>query len=297
MNQQQADNVASVLTEALPYIRRFHGSTVVVKYGGNAMVDEHLKDTFARDIVLLKLVGINPIVVHGGGPQIGSLLEQLNIPTRFVDGMRVTDAATMDVVEMVLGGQVNQEIVSLLNRQGGQAVGITGKDGDLIRARKLQMRGAQPETLGGNEIIDIGHVGEVVTVNTAVLETLIASHFIPVIAPIGVGDEGESFNINADVVAGKIAEALVAEKLVLLTNKPGVLDDDGTTIPSLTPTAVNAHIASGLINEGMLPKTECALSALAAGVKSVQIIDGTAPHSLLLEVFTDTGIGTQISAS
>ncbi|MFK7912418.1 MAG: acetylglutamate kinase [Pseudomonadales bacterium] len=297
MNQQQADNVASVLTEALPYIRRFHGSTVVVKYGGNAMVDEHLKDTFARDIVLLKLVGINPIVVHGGGPQIGSLLEQLNIPTRFVDGMRVTDAATMDVVEMVLGGLVNQEIVSLLNRQGGQAVGITGKDGDLIRARKLQMRGADRESLGGNEIIDIGHVGEVVAVNTAVLETLITSHFIPVIAPIGVGSDGESFNINADVVAGKIAEALRAEKLVLLTNKPGVLDSDGNTIASLTPEAVAEHITSGLINEGMLPKTQCALAALNAGVKSVQIIDGTAPHSLLLEVFTDAGIGTQISAS
>lgn len=301
MNQQQADNVASVLTEALPYIRRFHGSTVVVKYGGNAMVDEHLKDTFARDIVLLKLVGINPIVVHGGGPQIGSLLEQLNIPTRFVNGMRVTDAATMDVVEMVLGGLVNQEIVSLLNRQGGQAVGITGKDGDLIRARQLQLSGTtsdlEPGALGGNEIIDIGHVGEVVAVNTTVLETLIASHFIPVIAPIGVGANGESFNINADVVAGKIAEALAAEKLVLLTNKPGVLDEHGVTIASLTPAEVAKHVASGLINEGMLPKTQCALAALNAGVKSVQIIDGTAPHSLLLEVFTDAGIGTQISAS
>ncbi|MGI9325283.1 MAG: acetylglutamate kinase [Pseudomonadales bacterium] len=296
MSQAQAENVASVLTEALPYIRTFHGSTVVVKYGGNAMVDAQLKDTFARDIVLLKLVGMNPIVVHGGGPQIGSLLDKLNIPTRFVDGMRVTDAATMDVVEMVLGGLVNQEIVSGLNKQGGHAVGVTGEDGDLIRARQLTLKaGAQVE--GGNEIIDIGHVGEVVSINTELLTTLTQSNFIPVIAPIGVGPEGESYNINADVVAGKIAEALQAEKLVLLTNKPGVMDEQEHTYASLSSSQVLQLIDNGVINSGMLPKTRCALSALEAGVKSVQIIDGTAPHSLLLEVFTDAGIGTKISAS
>ncbi len=295
MTQAQAGNVASVLTEALPYIRTFHGSTVVVKYGGNAMVDEQLKDTFARDIVLLKLVGMNPIVVHGGGPQIGSLLDKLNIPTRFVDGMRVTDAATMDVVEMVLGGLVNQDIVSGLNKQGGHAVGVTGKDGDLIRARQLTLKaGAQVE--GGNEIIDIGHVGEVVSINTELLTTLTQSNFIPVIAPIGVGPEGESYNINADVVAGKIAEALQAEKLVLLTNKPGVMDAQERTYATLSSSQVLELIDSGVINSGMLPKTRCALAALDAGVKSVQIIDGTAPHSLLLEVFTDAGIGTKISA-
>ncbi len=295
MDEQQADNIASVLTEALPYIRKFHGSTVVVKYGGNAMVDEHLKETFARDIVLLKLVGMNPIVVHGGGPQIGSLLEKLNIPTRFVGGMRVTDAATMDVVEMVLGGLVNQDIVSQINRSGGHAVGITGKDGELIRARKLKLKEQEvPE--GGHEIIDIGHVGEVEHINIEVLTTLTQSHFVPVIAPIGVGPDGESYNINADVVAGKIAEALTAEKLVLLTNRPGVLDGDGRRLPALTAAQVHALVADGTINEGMLPKTACALSALEAGVKAVQIIDGTAPHSLLLEVFTDAGIGTQITS-
>lgn len=295
MDEQQADNIASVLTEALPYIRKFHGSTVVVKYGGNAMVDEQLKETFARDIVLLKLVGMNPVVVHGGGPQIGSLLDKLNIPTRFVGGMRVTDAATMDVVEMVLGGLVNQDIVSQINRQGGHAVGITGKDGELIQARKLQLADQEVPD-GGHEIIDIGHVGEVERINIEVLTTLTQSHFVPVIAPIGVGLAGESYNINADVVAGKIAEALVAEKLVLLTNRPGVLDSSEQRLPTLTAAQVHELVAAGTINEGMLPKTACALEALAAGVKAVQIIDGTAPHSLLLEVFTDAGIGTQITS-
>lgn len=295
MDEQQADNIASVLTEALPYIRKFHGSTVVVKYGGNAMVDAQLKETFARDIVLLKLVGMNPVVVHGGGPQIGSLLDKLNIPTRFVGGMRVTDAATMDVVEMVLGGLVNQDIVSQINRQGGHAVGITGKDGELIRARKLQLADQEVPD-GGHEIIDIGHVGEVERINIEVLTTLTQSHFVPVIAPIGVGPDGESYNINADVVAGKIAEALVAEKLVLLTNRPGVLDGNDQRLATLTAAQVHELVAAGTINEGMLPKTACALEALAAGVKAVQIIDGTAPHSLLLEVFTDAGIGTQITS-
>ena len=283
-----------MLTEALPYIQRFHGTTLVVKYGGNAMVEEGLKNSFARDVVLMKLVGLNPIVVHGGGPQIGDLLKRLNIPTRFVNGMRVTDEQTMDVVEMVLGGLVNQDIVSLINANGGRAVGITGKDGDLIRARKLQVSQSGAEVTAP-EIIDIGHVGEVASVNPAILNTLIKENFIPVVAPIGVGPRGTSYNINADLVAGKIAEELRAEKLILLTNKPGILDADGSTIASLTPEEAHRLIASGVINEGMLPKTDCALSALAHGVASVQIIDGTVPHSLLLEVFTDAGIGTKIA--
>ena len=294
ISPEQAHNIASVLTEALPYIQRFHGTTLVVKYGGNAMVEEGLKNSFARDVVLMKLVGLNPIVVHGGGPQIGDLLKRLNIPTRFVNGMRVTDEQTMDVVEMVLGGLVNQDIVSLINAHGGRAVGITGKDGDLIRARKLQVSQSGAEVTAP-EIIDIGHVGEVASVNPAILNTLIKENFIPVVAPIGVGPRGTSYNINADLVAGKIAEELRAEKLILLTNKPGILDADGSTIASLTPEDAHRLIASGVINEGMLPKTDCALSALAHGVASVQIIDGTVPHSLLLEVFTDAGIGTKIA--
>lgn len=294
ISPEQAHNIASVLTEALPYIQRFHGTTLVVKYGGNAMVEEGLKNSFARDVVLMKLVGLNPIVVHGGGPQIGDLLKRLNIPTRFVNGMRVTDEQTMDVVEMVLGGLVNQDIVSLINANGGRAVGITGKDGDLIRARKLQVSQSGAEVTAP-EIIDIGHVGEVASVNPAILNTLIKENFIPVVAPIGVGPRGTSYNINADLVAGKIAEELRAEKLILLTNKPGILDADGSTIASLTPEDAHRLIASGVINEGMLPKTDCALSALAHGVASVQIIDGTVPHSLLLEVFTDAGIGTKIA--
>jgi acetylglutamate kinase len=293
-SSQPASITASVLTEALPYIRQFHGSTLVVKYGGNAMVDEVLQNTFARDVVLMKLVGLNPVVVHGGGPQIGSLLDQLQIPTRFVDGMRVTDTKTMDVVEMVLGGLVNQTIVSLINTQGGQAVGITGKDGDLIRARKLKLERHSAE-LNAPEIIDIGHVGEVVKVNTGVLDALIDANFIPVIAPIGVGKDGESYNINADTVAGKIAEALGAEKLILLTNTPGILDANKQTLTSLNSKEVTRLIAEGVINEGMLPKTNCALQAVANGVSSAQIIDGTVPHSLLLEIFTDAGIGTQIT--
>ncbi|HEY5644588.1 MAG TPA: acetylglutamate kinase [Pseudomonadales bacterium] len=294
MTNDQAQNIAAVLTEALPYIQRFHGSTFVVKYGGNAMIDESLQNSFARDVVLLKLVGLNPIVVHGGGPQIGDLLTRLNIPTRFVGGMRVTDEATMDVVEMVLGGLVNQDIVSMINAHGGRAVGITGKDGGLIQARKLTVTQPGPET-SVPEIIDIGHVGEVARVKPEILETLIADNFIPVIAPIGVGPRGTSYNINADLVAGKVAEELRAEKLILLTNTPGVLDKSGATIPTLTLKEVESLVASGVISEGMLPKTDCALDALRGGVASVQILDGTVPHALLLEIFTDAGIGTQIT--
>ena len=292
--ETQANQVAGILTEALPYIRRFHGWTIVVKYGGAAMVDDTLKNTFARDLALMKLVGMNPVVVHGGGPQIGSLLEKLNIPTRFVDGMRVTDAATMDVVEMVLGGQVNQEIVALLNHHGGHAVGVTGKDGGLIRASRLKLTRPAPE-LAAPEIIDIGHVGEVEAVDAKVLDTLIHAGFIPVIAPIGAGPDGESYNINADLVAGRLAEALQAEKLILLTNTPGILDGDDETLASLSTQAVNDLIAGGSITDGMLPKVRCALEAVAKGVASVQIIDGTIPHALLLEIFTDAGIGTQIT--
>lgn len=295
ISEAEARNIASVLTEALPYIQRFHGTTLVIKYGGNAMVDEALKNTFARDIVLLKLVGLNPIVVHGGGPQIGDLLDRLNIPTRFVDGMRVTDQQTMDVVEMVLGGQVNQDIVSIINKNGGRAVGITGKDGDLIRARKLTFTRAKGE-MAAPEIIDIGHVGEVVSVNAGILNTLISDNFIPVIAPIGVGEQGASYNINADLVAGKLAEELAAEKLILLTNTNGILDENGKPITTLTAKAAESLMNNGGIKEGMLPKTRCALSALRNGVASVQIINGTVPHSLLLEVFTDAGIGTKITA-
>jgi acetylglutamate kinase len=296
ISDAEARNIASVLTEALPYIQQFHGTTLVIKYGGNAMIDEVLKNTFARDIVLMKLVGLNPIVVHGGGPQIGELLDRLGIPTRFVDGMRVTDAQTMDVVEMVLGGLVNQDIVSLINKNGGRAVGITGKDGDLIRARKLSLSQHSPE-LDVPEIIDIGHVGEIHSVNAGVINALIRENFIPVIAPIGVGPDGESYNINADLVAGRLAEELKAEKLILLTNTPGILDESGNTLASLTCDEVSALIANETISSGMLPKAQCAVAAAKNGVGSTQIVDGTVPHALLLEVFTDAGIGTQISAS
>jgi len=294
ISDDQAGNIASVLTEALPYIRRYHGTTLVIKYGGNAMVEERLQNTFARDIVLLKLVGMNPVVVHGGGPQIGNLLNRLNIESRFVDGMRVTDEETMDVVEMVLGGLVNQEIVSLINQHGGRAVGVTGKDGSLIRARRLKLTRKDP-ALAAPEIIDIGHVGEVVDVDVGLLDSLTADDFIPVVAPIGVGEGGESYNINADIVAGRLAEALTAEKLILLTNRPGIMGADGARLPTLTAAQVDALIADGTINEGMLPKTDCALEALRGGVGSVQIIDGTIAHSLLIEIFTDAGIGTKIT--
>jgi len=291
----EPNKTAEILTEALPYIQKFHGATMVIKYGGHAMVDDNLKQTFARDIVLLKLVGINPLIVHGGGPQIGELLEKLNIPTRFVGGMRVTDDDTMNVVEMVLGGLVNQDIVSLINTQGGKAVGVTGKDGKLISATKLAMRDPQKEA-ATSEIIDIGHVGEVRKVNGAVLDALMSQGFIPVVAPIGVGDDGEAYNINADIVAGKIAEFLGAEKLILLTDTPGILDAEGDTLTGLSAKEVNELIGQGVIKGGMLPKTQCAIDAIKGGVNSAQIIDGTVPHALLLEILTDAGVGTMIGA-
>ncbi len=294
LTRKAAMNVAQVLSEALPYIQRFTGKTLVIKYGGNAMTDETLKNSFARDIVMLKLVGINPIVVHGGGPQIGDLLNKLNIQSHFVNGMRVTDSATMDVVEMVLGGLVNKEIVGLINRNGGKAIGLTGKDGELIRASKLKVKHKSPE-MQAPEIIDIGHVGEVEGINTNVLNMLVNSDFIPVIAPIGVGKDGESYNINADLVAGKIAEVLKAEKLILLTNIAGLLDKDGDVMTGLSTEQVDALIEDGTIYGGMLPKIGCALSAVNAGVNSAHIIDGRVAHATLLEMFTDEGVGTLIS--
>ncbi len=293
MSKDAAMNVAKVLTEALPYIRRFSGKTMVIKYGGNAMVDDELKNSFARDVVLMKLVGMNPVVVHGGGPQIGDLLARMGKESKFVGGMRVTDAETMSVVEMVLGGLVNKEIVSLINRHGGSAVGLTGKDGDLIHARKLVFKQGLPE-MNAPEIIDIGHVGEVASIDSSVVDMLVQGDFIPVIAPIGVGEDGESYNINADLVAGKLAEVLRAEKLILLTNTPGLLDKEERTMTGLSASQVNGLIEDGTIYGGMLPKTRCAIEAAQGGVKSVHIIDGRVQHAVLLEVFTDQGIGTLI---
>jgi acetylglutamate kinase len=288
-----AHNVAHVLTEALPYIQRFGGKTVVIKYGGNAMMDERLKAGFARDVVLMKLVGINPVVVHGGGPQIGDLLRRLGKQSEFIQGMRVTDAETMDVVEMVLGGLVNKEIVNLINRHGGAAVGLTGKDGDLIRARKLVIERKSAD-LEASEIIDIGHVGEVASIDAGVVNMLVQGNFIPVIAPIGIGEDGHSYNINADLVAGKMAEVLNAEKLMLLTNTPGLLDKDGRLLTGLTAEDVDALIRDGTITGGMLPKISCALDAVNAGVGTAHIIDGRVEHAVLLELFTDEGVGTLI---
>ena len=289
----RATEVAQVLSEALPYIQKFAGRTIVVKYGGNAMIDDALKASFARDIVLMQAVGMRPIVVHGGGPQIGELLERLNIESRFVDGMRVTTEETMDVVEMVLGGLVNKEIVSLLNLAGGRAMGLTGKDGQLIRAKQLKIERKTPE-LEAPEIIDIGHVGQVESIDTRVLTMLTENNVIPVVAPIGVGPKGESYNINADLVAGKLAEVLNAEKLMLLTNTAGVLDQTGQVVTGLVSDEVRALIDDGTISGGMLPKVACALSAVNAGVNSAHIVDGRVPHSVLLEIFTDQGVGTQI---
>ena len=295
MTEANNNMTSQVLTEALPYIRRFHGTTVVIKYGGNAMTEAALKDSFAADVVLMKLVGINPVVVHGGGPQIGELLSRLNIESKFVNGMRVTDSATMDVLQKVLGGLVNPEIVSLINTHGGRAVGVTGKDGNLIQAEKMPMTSASNDAgASAPEIIDIGHVGSITNVQVDVLNTLVRSEFIPVIAPVGVGKNGESFNINADIVAGAVAQALGAEKLVLLTNTPGILNAEKETISSLEKAEVEALIADGTISEGMLPKVDCALDAVTGGVDSVTIVDGRVPHALLLEVFTDSGVGTQI---
>jgi acetylglutamate kinase len=289
----KATEVARILGEALPYIRRFRGKTVVVKYGGNAMVDEQLKSGFARDIVLMRLVGINPVVVHGGGPQIGKVLEKIGKESRFVDGMRVTDSETMDVVEMVLGGLVNKDIVSLIARHGGRAVGLTGKDGDLIRARKLTISRDAPE-LDAPEIIDIGHVGEVASVDVSVVDMMVSGGFIPVIAPIGVGEDGHSYNINADLVAGRVAEVMGAEKLILLTNTEGLLDRQGNLLTGLTAGEVDELIADGTVHGGMLPKIQCALSAVKSGVRSAHIIDGRMEHAVLIELFTDEGVGTLI---
>jgi len=293
LTAEAAANVAHVLTEALPYIQRFGGKTIVIKYGGNAMVDEALKAGFARDVVLMKLVGINPVVVHGGGPQIGDLLKRLGKQTEFVQGMRVTDAETMDVVEMVLGGLVNKEIVNLINRHGGSAVGLTGKDGDLIRARKLNLTQASSATQAP-EIIDIGHVGEVDSIDAGVVDMLVHGDFIPVVAPIGVGEDGHSYNINADLVAGKMAEVLNAEKLILLTNTEGLLDKQGRLLTGLSLDRVDELIADGTISGGMLPKIGCAVDAVKAGVNSAHIIDGRVVHAVLVELFTDQGVGTLI---
>ena len=295
LTNESARNVAHVLTEAMPYIRRFRGKTVVIKYGGNAMVDETLKSGFARDIVLAKLVGLNPIVVHGGGPQIGHLLERIGKESEFVDGMRVTDRETMDVVEMVLGGLVNKEIVNLINSHGGKAVGLTGKDGGLIHATKMQMKRDDPVTKT-SEIIDIGHVGEVQSIDTSILDMLTHGDFIPVVAPIGVGDDGHSYNINADLVAGKLAEVLQAEKLILLTNTRGILDHDENLLSGLTAGDVNRLIEEGVIHGGMLPKVKCALDAINSGVRSSHIIDGRVEHAVLLELFTDDGVGSLMRA-
>lgn len=295
LTAESAKNVAHVLAEALPYIRRFRGKTVVIKYGGNAMVDEELKSGFARDVVLMKLVGINPVVVHGGGPQIGKLLEKLGKESRFIDGMRVTDSETMDVVEMVLGGLVNKEIVNLIARHGGRAVGLTGKDGDLIRARKLTIKRHTPE-LDVPEIIDIGHVGEVKSIDTGIVDMLISGDFIPVIAPIGVGEDGHSYNINADLVAGHMAEVLKAEKLILLTNTPGLLDKQGGLLTGLKIRDVQRLIDDGTVQGGMLPKIGCVMSALNSGVGAAHIIDGRVAHAVLVELFTDEGVGTLISS-
>lgn len=293
LTSDKAAEVAKVLGEALPYIRRFRGKTIVVKYGGNAMVDEKLKSGFARDIVLMHLVGINPVVVHGGGPQIGRVLEKIGKESRFVDGMRVTDSETMDVVEMVLGGLVNKEIVNLITRHGGRAVGLTGKDGDLIRARKLQITRNSPE-LEAPEIIDIGHVGDVASIDAAIVDMLVAGGFIPIIAPIGVGEDGHSYNINADLVAGRVAEVLGAEKLMLLTNTPGLLDKQGKLLTGLSAAEVDGLIADGTIHGGMLPKIRCALSAVKSGVRAAHIIDGRVENAVLVELFTDEGVGTLI---
>ena len=281
---------AAILAEAMPYIRRFHGKIVVVKYGGNAMTEDRLKQSFARDVVLLKLVGLKPVVVHGGGPQIEQLLSRVGKKGEFVQGMRVTDAETMDIVEMVLAGQVNKEIVELINTAGGRAVGLTGQDGGLIRARRLKIRSKDRP----DDEIDIGQVGEVESIDPAIIETLAASGFIPVIAPIGSGTEGETYNINADVVAGKVAEVLKAEKLVLLTNTPGVLDKNGKLLTGLSARQIDELFADGTISGGMLPKISSALDAARGGVNAVHIVDGRVDHSLLLELMTDHGVGTMI---
>jgi acetylglutamate kinase len=284
---------AAILAEALPYIKRFHGKTIVVKFGGNAMIDEKLKQCFARDVVLLKLVGLNVVVVHGGGPQIENLLTRVGKKGEFIQGMRVTDAETMEIVEMVLGGQVNKDVVNLINQAGGKAVGMTGKDGWMIRAKKLFLQNRDNQ----DDLIDIGMVGDITEIDPSLISHLEAGTFIPVIAPIGVGENGETYNINADVVAGKIAEVLRAEKLVLLTNTPGVLDKEGKLVTDVTPAQINAMVEDGTLHGGMLPKIGSALDAARSGVKSVHIIDGRVEHALLLEILTSRGVGTMIRSS
>jgi len=287
--------IANILTEALPYIQRFNRKTIVIKYGGNAMVDDQLKNGFARDVVLMKSVGMNPVIVHGGGPQIGDLLSRIGKESKFVNGMRVTDSETMDIVEMVLGGQVNKEIVNLINRNGGSAVGLTGKDGDLIHAKRMIFKQADPE-MKAPEIIDIGHVGEVESIDKSIVDMLIQGNFIPVIAPIGVGKDGQSYNINADLVASKMAEILAAEKLIMLTNAAGLLNAEGDVLTGLSIADVDELVDKGVIHSGMLPKIHAALDAVNSGVKAAHIIDGRVEHAVLLEIFTDQGVGTLIDA-
>ena len=294
LTRNEAEITAQVISRALPYIQKFAGKTVVVKYGGNAMVDDRLKESFARDIVLMKAVGINPVVVHGGGPQIGELLDRLSIKSKFIDGMRVTDTKTMDVVEMVLGATINKEIVNLISHAGGRAFGVTGKDGQLIKARKLVVSHQAPE-MSVPEIIDIGHVGEVASINKSVIDMLLKSDYIPVIAPIGVGSDGASYNINADLVAGKVAEVLEAEKLMLLTNVGGLKDKEGNILTGLSVNHVDELIIDGSIHGGMLPKVRCAIEAVKGGGNYAHIIDGRVDHAVMLEIFTDEGVGTLIT--
>lgn len=300
MDKKSATNIASVLSEALPYLQRLNNKTIVIKFGGNAMVDEKLKNSFARDIVLLKQVGVNPVVVHGGGPQIGKLLEKIGKESKFIDGMRVTDSETMDVVEMVLGGLVNKSIVNLINHNGGQAVGLTGKDGSMIRAKKMSLTRESSEfgtaELKAPEIIDLGHVGEVTSIDPSIVNALDEGNFIPVIAPIGVGEDSASYNINADLVAGKMASVLGAEKLLLLTNTAGILDKQGSVLTGLDGNKIKELIADGTIAGGMLPKVACALDAVHSGVKTSHIIDGRVEHAVLLELLTDEGVGTLIKS-
>ena len=295
MDKQSASNIANVLSEALPYLQRLNNKTIVIKFGGNAMIDEKLKNSFARDIVLLKQVGVNPVVVHGGGPQIGKLLEKIGKESTFIDGMRVTDSETMDVVEMVLGGLVNKSIVNLINHNGGQAVGLTGKDGGMIRAKKMAMTRDSAE-LKAPEIIDLGHVGEVTAIDPSIVDVLDEGNFIPVIAPIGVGADSASYNINADLVAGKMASVLGAEKLLVLTNTAGILDKQGSVLTGLDGNKIKELITDGTIAGGMLPKVACALDAVHSGVKTSHIIDGRVAHAVLLELLTDEGVGTLIKS-
>jgi len=292
-NMEKLIEKASVLVESLPYIKKFYGKTIVIKYGGHAMVDEELKSSFAKDIVLLKYIGISPVIVHGGGPQIGEMLKKLNIQSTFVSGMRVTDKETMNIVEMVLAGKVNKDIVNLINKNGGKGIGLSGKDGELIKAKKLVIN-EENELVKTPEIIDLGHVGEVESVNTKVIDT-IKDEFIPIIAPVGIGDDFEPYNINADLVAGAVASALKAEKLILLTDVRGILDKDKHLLSSLDKKKIRIMKKDGTIQGGMIPKVDCALSALENGVNKAHIIDGRIKHSVLLEIFTDTGIGTQIT--